>query len=213
MADNKQKFLDQTGVQTLWERIKTKLNTTIGEIPEESDAINIIDYINKKTEGVLTDAAFEELQNAVFAIEEDYLTSADKTELKGDITALEAIVNSILENEDEINLNSIAELAKWITDNGGNAAALTSAVQALQTKTTLGTDAEGAEYATVKAYVEATIEALNLSQYAKASEMTALGNRITALEEAEHLTSDDLPTALSADEIDTAIEAAESITE
>jgi hypothetical protein len=86
-------------------------------------------------------------------------------------------------------------------------------VQALQTKTTLGTDAEGAEYATVKAYVEATIEALNLSQYAKASEMTALGNRITALEEAEHLTSDDLPTALSADEIDTAIEAAESITE
>jgi hypothetical protein len=213
MADNKQKFLDQTGVQTLWERIKTKLNTTIGEIPEESDAINIIDYINKKTEGVLTDAAFEELQNAVSAIEEDYLTSADKTELKGDIAALEAIVNSILENEDEINLNSIAELAKWITDNGGDAAALTSAVQALQTKTTLGTDAEGAEYATVKAYVEATVEALNLSQYAKASEMTALGNRITALEEAEHLTSDDLPTALSADEIDTAIEAAESITE
>ena len=213
MADNKQKFLDQTGVQTLWERIKTKLNTTIGEIPEDSDAINIIDYINKKTEGVLTDAAFEELQNAVSAIEEDYLTSADKTELKGDITALEAIVNSILENEDEINLNSIAELAKWITDNGGDAAALTSAVQALQTKTTLGTDAEGAEYATVKAYVEATVEALNLSQYAKASEMTALGNRITALEEAEHLTSDDLPTALSADEIDIAIEAAESIEE
>ena len=213
MADNKQKFLDQTGVQTLWERIKTKLNTTIGEIPEESDAINIIDYINKKTEGVLTDAAFEELQNAVSVIEEDYLTSADKTELKGDITALEAIVNSILENEDEIDLNSIAELAKWITDNGGDAAALTSAVQALQTKTTLGTDAEGAEYATVKAYVEATVEALNLSQYAKASEMTALGNRITALEEAEHLTSDDLPTALSAEEIDTAIEAAESITE
>lgn len=37
----------------------------IGEIPEGSEATTIIDYINKKTEGIATDAALGDLQKAV----------------------------------------------------------------------------------------------------------------------------------------------------
>jgi len=41
----------------------------IGNIPEGSDAATIVEYINKKTEGIATDAALGELQRSVDAVE------------------------------------------------------------------------------------------------------------------------------------------------
>lgn len=64
------------------------LKTTVGEIPSGSEATSVIDYVNKKTAGIATDAALEELntqlsqaQKDIDAIEADYLKAADKTEL------------------------------------------------------------------------------------------------------------------------------------
>lgn len=75
------------------------LDKKVGNLPEGTDATTVIEYINKKTEGIATDAALAELQGAVDAIEADYLKGADKTELEGKIalkadqTALEAEVD------------------------------------------------------------------------------------------------------------------------
>ena len=69
------------------------LETLVGVLPEGTTATSVVDYVNKKTEGIATDAALGELnsqvsglQTAVQDIQEDYLTSDDKTELSDAIT-------------------------------------------------------------------------------------------------------------------------------
>ena len=73
------------------------LDAYVGDIPvvegQETPA-TVIEYINKKTEGIATDSALSQLQSDVDAIEEevatikgDYLKSSDKTELANAIAA------------------------------------------------------------------------------------------------------------------------------
>lgn len=70
------------------------LETLVGQLPTGTTATNVIDYVNKKTEGIATDAALGELQGQlngvqsdVSTIKGDYLKSSDKTELSGLISA------------------------------------------------------------------------------------------------------------------------------
>lgn len=68
------------------------LELVVGTLPEGS--ASVVDYVNKKTEGIATDTALGELQNAVDTVEADvatikgdYLTSANETALNNAITA------------------------------------------------------------------------------------------------------------------------------
>lgn len=75
------------------------------------------------------------------------------------IAATELAAQLIPENAKE-SLDTLEELAAWIQNHPDDASALNEAVQALRTKLTLGIDPNGedsAEYATVKAYVEAYV--------------------------------------------------------
>lgn len=70
------------------------LEILVGTLPTGTDATSVVDYVNKKTAGIATDAALGELNNqvsglqsAVQGIQDDYLTSEDKTELSNLITA------------------------------------------------------------------------------------------------------------------------------
>lgn len=70
------------------------LETLVGTLPTGTTATTVIEYVNKKTEGIATDAALAELngqvaglQDAVKDIQDDYLTSEDKTELSEAISA------------------------------------------------------------------------------------------------------------------------------
>lgn len=85
------------------------------------------------------------------------------------------------ENAQE-SLDTLAEIAAWIQSHPGDASAMNQAITALQNKVVLGTDSNGTEYATVKAYVEAAIAALNIGDYATAASLTALAGRVEALE-------------------------------
>ena len=83
-------------------------------------------------------------------------------------------------------LDTLQEIADWIQSHPDDAAAMNAAITALQTKLTLGTyDNEGTptEYANVKTYVEAAIAALNIGNYALASDLTALAARVKTLED------------------------------
>lgn len=259
MADVK-KFLDQSGVSILWSKIAEKvaadvkseadrallaekdlatdignLSTYVGTIPEGATATNVVAYVQEKTAGIATDTALKELQDAVNAIEEDYLTSDDKTELANATSALSAKVGEVptdktvvqmiadaqdaatyddsalagrvttLEGNDagksvrtianeelakqlvaddaKESLDTLAEIAAWIQSHPDDASAMNEAITALQNKVVLGTDAEGNEYATVKAYVEAAIAALNVGQYALAADLTALAGRVKTVED------------------------------
>lgn len=132
----------------------TEQDTAIANVKATADAAAtgaaLTAEINRAT------AAEEANAAAIKAISDDYLKSADKTALtdlinaKADTTALEAevdratkkeaelagaiagntaVINSILGNEDEIDLNSIAELASWITEHGKDAEGMVTAIE------------------------------------------------------------------------------------
>lgn len=78
------------------------LETLVGVLPEGTTATTVIEYVNKKTEGIATDAALGELngqvsglQTAVQGIQADYLKAADKTELSGKIDDAQADVDAL----------------------------------------------------------------------------------------------------------------------
>lgn len=77
------------------------LETYIGTIPETAEATNIVAYVQEKTAGIATDTALEELtgriksaEDAISEIEDDYLKAADKTELQGEISAVQTAVDT-----------------------------------------------------------------------------------------------------------------------
>lgn len=141
--------------------------------------------------------------DAIDAIEADYLKAVDKTELQGNIDTVGAKVTTLIGDDANKSVRTIAneelaaqlvaegaaesldtlkEIAEWIQSHPEDAAAMNEAIEALEAKVVLGTDAEGNEYATVKAYVEAAIAALNIGDYAKAADLTALAARVEDLE-------------------------------
>lgn len=77
------------------------------------------------------------------------------------------IVDSAPEDYD-----TLREIAEYIASDKTGAAQINSAISALQAKLTLGTSDGDTEYTTVKAYVEAVITGLNMSQYATTAAMT-----------------------------------------
>lgn len=98
-----------------------------------------------------------------------FATKADARFVKKDgfetsvksIAAQELATQLIPENAKE-SMDTLSEIAAWIQAHPDDASALNAAVQALRTKLTLGADPNGdngAEYATVKAYVEAYVAA------------------------------------------------------
>lgn len=80
----------------------------------------------------------------------------------------------IPEGADEA-LNTLEEIAAWIQDHPDDAAAMNAAIAALQAKVDTGDQ-------TVTAYVTAAINALNIGDYAKAADLTALAARVTTAE-------------------------------
>lgn len=111
-------------------------------------------------------------------------------------------------------LDTLQEIAAWIQSHPGDAAAMNAAIEALEAKTVLGTDTDGVEYTTIKAYVEAAIAALNIGDYAKAADLTALAGRVEILENAGHQNADQVQSAITTaiDGLDSSVEAA-AITE
>lgn len=80
----------------------------------------------------------------------------------------------IPENADE-SLDTLAEIAAWIQSHPNDASAMNAAITALQEKVDTGDQ-------TVTAYVTAAINALNIGDYAKAADLTALAARVTTAE-------------------------------
>lgn len=91
----------------------------------------------------------------------------------------------IPENAQE-SLDTLAEIAAWIQSHPDDAPAMNAAIAALQAILDGIGDTESGEKATVVAYVTDAIAALNIGDYAKASDLTALAGRVTALEGATH---------------------------
>lgn len=114
------------------------LGTLVGTLPEGTSATSVVDYVNVKTAGIATDAALAELQGqvsgaqeAIDAIEADYLKSSDKTEVLEAVAAeenrakgveggletrLKAVEDDYLKGSDKTELQGVINDNKAILD-------------------------------------------------------------------------------------------------
>lgn len=120
---------------------------------------------------------------------------------------VDARINKIISDAvDGDTLTSLTELVQYINTHGGEAAEMAAAIEALEGKLA-GIDS------TVAAYVTAAIEALKIGDYAKASDLAELAQRVTVVEgkPAMGITSEDISNWNSAEQ--DAIDAAKSYTD
>lgn len=202
----------QGNIDTVFNKVTTAQNevdaleTLVGTLPEDSGATSVVDYVNKKTTGIVTDATVAALSNRVTQaetdidnIEKDYLKAADKTELEDTIGTISGKVNTLIgtdadksvrtianeelaaqlipENADE-SLNTLQEIAAWIQDHPDDASAMNQAITALQNK--VGTiPTEGVTATNIVDYIQ---ELVNAEESRATGAEDALGARLTTLE-------------------------------
>lgn len=129
----------------------------------------------------------------------------DDTALVGRVTTVEGKVTTLVGDDASKSARTIAseevakivagadtaydtlkEIADWISSHKTDATAMNSAIVALEAIVDGIGDTEAGEKATVVAYVTDAIAALNIGDYAKAADLTALAGRVTTLEGKAH---------------------------
>lgn len=120
-------------------------------------------------------AAVKTEVEAALALKAD---KSDLNETDANLAALKARVEAFLDNTGAATeaIDTLQELINYIqTHDDVEMAGLIADIQAINNKLA-GIDS------TVKAYVDGAIEALNIGDYAKAADLTALAGRVTAVE-------------------------------
>lgn len=136
-----------------------------------------------KTAADNAQAAADKAQGEVDAVEERMTAAEGKvTTLIGSDTgksvrtiANEELAKQLIPENAAESLNELTEIAAWIQNHPGDAAAMNAAITALQNKVDTGDK-------TVSAYVTDAIAALKIGDYAKAADLTALAGRVTTAE-------------------------------
>ena len=179
MAISTEKLLKLSQFQTGLTAAKTytdaKVKTVsdlVGTLPEGATASTVVGYVDEKTAGIASDAALQALDGKVTT-----LVGEDTNKSARAIAAEETA--KIVAGADA-SYDTLKEIADWISSHTTDAAAMNSAIVALQGIVD-GIGGEG-EKATVVAYVDDAIAALKIGDYAKAADLTALAGRVSALE-------------------------------
>lgn len=170
--------------------VDAKIVAKVGELKiGDENFATVKAYVDKKTDGIATDAALETLTNRVASAEGkiDTLTGEDTGKSVRAIAGEELAKQLIPENAKE-SLDTLAEIAAWIQAHPDDATAMNKAISDLTTL--VGTLPEDAESTSVVAYIkeaiDTAVEALEIGDYAKAADLTAAVERIAALEADSH---------------------------
>lgn len=107
----------------------------------------------------------------------DTLIGDDKSKSVRAIAA-EEIAAQLITDDAKESLDTLGEIAAWIQSHPDDASAMNEAIVALQKKLSGIDEGEG----TVKKYIDGAITALNMSQYALASDLLELADRVGELE-------------------------------
>lgn len=170
------------------------------DIQANADAIAAIEADYLKAEDKYDDTELAgrvtAVEGDVATIKGDYLKASDKTELEGKITAAEdsavdRVLGYLAEEEVNAKFDTLKEIAAWIESDTTASAELVTKITTIEQnyldgadKTELqdqideleafvGTLPEGAEASTIVAYIKEVVDALNIGDYAKTSDMNA----------------------------------------
>lgn len=224
MTDIK-KFLNQSGVSTLWGQVAANLKAEsdraklaeeaalkagqdaqadvdalealVGVLPEGTEAKTIVEYVNKKTEGIATDAALADLQAIVNEHESSLAVLEGGEEVTGSVinianAAAVAEVTRIVAGADA-DFDTLKEIADWILNDTTGAADMANDIAALQGL--VGDEAVALQIANA---IDAALKVDGVDKYALASDLTALANRVKALEDAGYQNADQVGSAIDA---------------
>lgn len=204
MADLK-KFLDQAGVSTLWTRVAEEvakveakatknaedilahagdINTMKGQIA----ALEAGTYDDTEIRGLISNNADAIADNAdaIAVLNGDAATAGSVAHTAEAVAA--AKVAEVVANADA-DFDTLKEIADWILNDTTGAADMANKITALQTL--VGDEAVATQIANA-------IAAENLDQYALASELNVLADRVTALENAGYQNAEAVAAAIDA---------------
>lgn len=169
-----------------------KLDTLNGDAETEgsvvktvSDAIDALKLDDTYEAKGANDAAIRAAQDAADAAQADVDTLIGEDAGKSARTiANEELAKQLIPENAQEALDTLAEIAAWIQEHPKSASNMNKAITDL--KVLVGTLPEDAESTTIvayiKEYVDAAIAALEIGDYAKAADLTALAARVTTLE-------------------------------
>lgn len=162
--------------------VDSQIAAKVGDLGESA---TVKAYVDAKTAGIASDEALTALADRVTTAEDelDILIGSDANKSARTIANEELAKQLIPENANEA-LDTLGEVAAWIQAHPNDASAMNAAIAKLQA-ILAGIGGDG-EKATVVAYVTDAIAALNIGDYAKAADLTALAARVTALEGDAH---------------------------
>ena len=183
------------------------------DIQANADAIAAIeaDYLKEADKYDDTELAgrVSAVEGDVATIKGDYLKASDKTELSEAIeaaeeSAVDRVLGYLAEEVVNEKYDTLKEVAAWIESDTTASAELITRISKIENDYLKGADKEalegeidalgayvgdlpeGATSATVVAYIQEVVDDLKIGDYAKASELTALADRVSDLEDKAH---------------------------
>ena len=210
MADIK-KFLDQSGVSTLWSRIAEEVKkvddkaaANAASIEAHAGKIQTIEgkiaaleagtYDDTEVRGLIADnkAAHEANAAAIAVLNGDAETTGSVANTANAVAA--AKVAEIVANADA-DFDTLKEIADWILNDTTGAADMANDIAALQAQMA-GIDST--VVAAVAAAIEAALKVDGAEKYALASELSALADRVKAIEDAGYQNAEQVGSAIDA---------------
>lgn len=203
MADIK-KFLDQTGVSTLWARIMEKF----GEAQETIDDLVTIAGSNaheikemKEQIEVLEKGTYDDtdVRNLINTNADAIAILNNGAESVGSVahtatTIAAAKVAEIVANADA-SFDTLKEIAEWILNDTTGAANMANNIAALQAQM-VGIDET--VVAKIAAEITAALKVEGVDKYALASDLSALADRVKAIEDAGYQNAAQVGSAIDA---------------
>ena len=208
MADLK-KFLDQSGVSTLWTRVaeevskvNTKVETNINDISTLKGKVEALEqgtYDDTEIRGLISDNtdaiadnadAIAENAGAILILNGDAETVGSVANTATQIAATK--VAEIVANADA-DFDTLKEIADWILNDTTGAADMANDIAALQTL--VGDTAVATQISNA---IDTALKFDGVDKYALASDLTALSTRVKTLEDAGYQNADQVGSAIDA---------------
>jgi hypothetical protein len=211
MATDIKKFLDQSGVSTLWSRVAAEVKKVDDKAAANAAKIETMEgKIEALEKGTYDDTAVRALIGAnATAIGENkaaheanaaaIATLNGAADVAGSVAntanaAAAAKVAEIVANADA-DFDTLKEIADWILNDTTGAADMANDIKALQDQL-VGIDATVVAH--VAAAIEAALKVEGADKYALASELTTLAGRVKALEDAGYQNAAQVGSAIDA---------------
>lgn len=211
MATDIKKFLDQSGVSTLWSRVADEVKKVDDKAAENAAKIATMEgqiealeagtyddsavrsLIANNTTAINTNKAAHEANAAAIAVlngEADVVGSVKNTAN----AAAAAEVAKIVANADA-DFDTLKEIADWILNDTTGAADMANDIAALEAKMV---GVEGTVVAEIAAEITAALKIDGVDKYALASELTTLAGRVKTLEDAGYQNAEQVGSAIDA---------------